>query len=428
MAAETAVEAADSTKAGDETNVRRHISTSSQHSDHTLCNEPMAAKAPQAVATEESALAQVLAAGSPRVEKRPSLMQRFLGAAAPSKRVSPPASVHSSTSGTARRGAGSEAGATFEQKYGTCSRECIGQGATAVVRVAYKQHRDGPQVYAIKRFRKQHANETERKYVKKLTSEYCISSSVHHKNVVSTLDLIQDPHKNWCQVMEYCPGGDLYTVIRDGSMGLAEHECCFKQLCEGVAHLHSLGVCHRDIKAENLLLDAHNTVKITDFGVADVFRVAWEQHVHKSRGLCGSEPYIAPEMFTAKSYDGRKADVWSAAVVFYTMVYNGIPWRAAKEDDTNYARYLEAVRAGRDYEGFRRIDARSRRLIQRMLNPDPAARPTMDEVLESDVMRRICVCDDAGRVPGGGTHEHYTEEFEERMASRRMRAQAGLRA
>ncbi|KAJ2001370.1 hypothetical protein H4R26_004165 [Coemansia thaxteri] len=257
--------------------VRRHTSTSSQHSDYTLCNEPMhMPPAPQgplppssnpAVAAAASAsssrrnsaeepaaspIAHAIAASaaiaSPRVEKRPSLMQRFLGSASSaaatngSKRVSPPPSITSSASGNRHQRRGSEASTTFEQKYGTCSRECIGRGATAVVRVAYKQHRDGPQVYAIKRFRKQRANETEREYIKKLTSEYCISSSVHHKNVVSTLDLIQDPQKNWCQVMEYCPGGDLYTAIRDGAMGLPEEECCFKQMCEGIAHLHSLGV------------------------------------------------------------------------------------------------------------------------------------------------------------------------------------------
>ncbi|ORX69932.1 Pkinase-domain-containing protein [Linderina pennispora] len=349
-------------------------------------------------------------------------MQRFLGSSkAPStKRSSPPASVTSSATHHRR---GSETSTTFEQKYGVCSRECIGRGATAVVRVAYKQHRDGPQTYAIKRFRKQRANETEREYIKKLTSEYCISSSVHHANVVSTLDLIQDPQKNWCQVMELCPGGDLYTVIRDGTMGMGEHECCFKQMCRGIAHLHSVGVCHRDIKAENMLLDDHSTLKITDFGVADVFRVAWEDSVHKSRGLCGSEPYIAPEMFSAKSYDGRKVDVWSAAIVFYTMVYNGIPWRVAKDDDPNFKRFLDAVRAGRDYEGFKKFDVRTRQLLQKMLSPDPAMRPTMDEVLKTDVLQHMAVCRD-GHVEGGGCHYHYTEEYEERKNSRRLRAQA----
>ncbi|KAJ2784598.1 hypothetical protein GGI15_002211 [Coemansia interrupta] len=376
--------------------------------------------------TSTSSVAQAIAAtanaSSPRIEKRPSLMQRFLGTghkAAHKQSQSPPApsSVKSAASSTPMC-------TTFEQKYGTCSRECIGRGATAVVRVAFKQHRDGPQMYAIKRFRKQTANETERDYIKKLTSEYCISSSIHHKNVVSTLDLIQDAGKNWCQVMEYCPGGDLYTVIRDGNMGLVEDECCFKQMCEGIANLHSMGVCHRDIKAENMLLDARNTIKITDFGVADVFRVAWEERIHKSRGLCGSEPYIAPEMFTGKSYDGRKVDVWSAAIVYYTMVYNGIPWRVAKEDDSNYSRFLDAMRNGRDYEGFRRIDPKTRRLIQSMLNPDPQARPTMEEVMQSDIMKRIVVCDDEGNVPGSGHHCHYTDEYEERKNSRSMRAQA----
>ncbi|KAJ1960364.1 hypothetical protein GGI12_003844 [Dipsacomyces acuminosporus] len=415
-----------------------------------------------------SSIAQAIATSAnaaPRVEKRPSLMQRFLGAAsgnkssgasahhhhhhshahppptsassingafdrssvANSKRATPPASsAASSTTGFAgghnRRP--SESSTTFQQKYGTCSRECIGRGATAVVRVAYKQHKDGPQVYAIKRFRKQRANETEREYIKKLTSEYCISSSIHHKNVVSTLDLIQDPQKNWCQVMEYCPGGDLYSIIRDGDMGISENECCFKQMCEGIAHLHSVGVCHRDIKAENLLLDARNTVKITDFGVADVFRVAWEDKLHKSRGLCGSEPYIAPEMFSGKSYDGRKVDVWSAAIVYYTMVYNGIPWRAAKEEDPNFSRFLEAMKQGRDYEGFRKFDPATRQLIQTMLNPDPQARPTIAEVLKSDVLQKICVCDDDGQVPGSERHCHYTEEYEERKHSRKLRAQA----
>ncbi|KAJ1816236.1 hypothetical protein LPJ75_002097 [Coemansia sp. RSA 2598] len=387
----------------------------------------------ESVCSASSSAAQAIAAGAsaaPRVEKRPSLMKRFLGTG--SKAVKPHAHAH------AHARAASPAPsvnshpesliATFEQKYGTCSRECIGRGATAVVRVAYKQHHDGPQMYAIKRFRKQRAQESERDYIKKLTSEYCISSSIHHKNVVSTLDLIQDSGKNWCQVMEFCPGGDLYTVIRDGNMCLAENECCLKQMCEGIAHLHSMGVCHRDIKAENLLLDARNTVKITDFGVADVFRVAWEQRIHKSRGLCGSEPYIAPEMFSGKSYDGRKVDVWSAAIVYYTMVYNGIPWRIAKEEDANYARFLDAMRNGRDYEGFRRFDPKTRRLIQRMLHPDAQQRPTMDEVLQSDVMQRIVVCDDQGTVPGGGHHRHYTEEYEEAKNSRSMRAQAAAAA
>lgn len=100
--------------------------------------------------------------------------------------------------------------------------------------------------------------------------------------------------------MEYCPGGDLYAVIKKGDLGPAEINSYFKQIIAGVAYLHSMGVAHRDIKPENLLLDGKGHVKITDFGVSDVFRMCWEKTTHLSKGLCGSEPYIAPEQFEQK--------------------------------------------------------------------------------------------------------------------------------
>ncbi|KAJ2380290.1 hypothetical protein GGI23_007820, partial [Coemansia sp. RSA 2559] len=225
----------------------RHTSTSSYHSENTLCNEPAgkyvqpnvdtkliasmesakisgsdapphAAAAvspppphPRRISADDesgASIAQAIASSantsSPRIDKRPSLMRRFLGSANKansgtasipqqqqqqqsgnqdvpttnsSRPASPAHSTRSSTAGSQHHRGGSVVSSAFEQKYGTCSRECIGRGATAVVRVAYKQHKDGPQMYAIKRFSKQGPNETEREYIKKLTSEYCISSS-----------------------------------------------------------------------------------------------------------------------------------------------------------------------------------------------------------------------------------------------------------
>jgi protein-serine/threonine kinase len=119
-------------------------------------------------------------------------------------------------------------------------------------------------------------------------------------NIVETVDLVQDEQSHWCEVMEYCPGGDLYAAIKKGVMAPPEINSYFKQILAGVAYLHSMGVAHRDIKPENLLLDAKGHVKITDFGVSDVFRMCWEKTTHLSKGLCGSEPYIAPEQFEQK--------------------------------------------------------------------------------------------------------------------------------
>lgn len=189
---------------------------------------------------------------------------------------------------------------SMSQKYGVCQKIAIGKGATSVVRLAHKWDRSEEKLYAIKEFRKRRKNETEKEYVKKLTAEFCISSTLHHTNVVETVDLIQDENQHWCEVMEFCPGGDLYAAIKKGGMSPSEVECCFKQILNGVAYLHSQGVAHRDIKPENLFFDTKGHLKIGDYGASTVYRLPWEATVHMSTGLCGSEPYIAPEQFLGK--------------------------------------------------------------------------------------------------------------------------------
>lgn len=93
---------------------------------------------------------------------------------------------------------------TLLKKYGMCDKGNIGQGATAVVRLAHKlsENEDGTErLFAVKEFRKRRKDETEKEYVKKLTSEFCISSTLHHENIVETVDLVQDEHHRWCEVM-----------------------------------------------------------------------------------------------------------------------------------------------------------------------------------------------------------------------------------
>lgn len=98
--------------------------------------------------------------------------------------------------------------------------------------------------------------------MKKLTAEFCISSTLHHPNIVETVDLVQDEQQHWCEVMEFCPGGDLYAAIKKGGMSPSEVECCFKQILCGVGYLHSQGVAHRDIKPENLFFDTKGHLKV----------------------------------------------------------------------------------------------------------------------------------------------------------------------
>ena len=303
--------------------------------------------------------------------------------------------------------------ASLVEKYGKC-QEIVGRGAFGIVRISHKRIDTGEQLFAVKEFRRR-PEENEKKYSKRLTSEFCISSSLRHPNVIHTLDLLQDAKGDYCEVMEFCAGGDLYTlVLAAGKLEVAEADCYFKQMMRGVEYMHEMGVAHRDLKPENLLLTTHGALKITDFGNGECFRMAWEKETHMVSGLCGSAPYIAPEEYVDKEFDARAVDVWATGVIYMAMRTGRHLWRVAKkEEDEFYERYLEGRR---DEEGYAPIEslhrvsspspspsrsyrpqltlnqARCRNVIYSILDPNPGRRITATQVLKSEWGREIKLC------------------------------------
>jgi protein-serine/threonine kinase len=251
---------------------------------------------------------------------------------------------------------GPNATANLVEKYGKC-QEIVGRGAFGIVRISHKQDPADAKnelLYAVKEFRRR-PQETSKKYQKRLTSEFCISSSLRHPNIIHTLDLLQDAKGDYCEVMEYCAGGDLYTLIlAAGTLTVPEADCYFKQLMRGVEYMHEMGVAHRDLKPENLLLTTHGALKITDFGNGECFRMAWEKEAHMTAGLCGSAPYIAPEEYQGGEFDPRAVDVWACGVIYMAMRTGRHLWRVARKDeDEFYERYLEGRR---DEDGYAPIE------------------------------------------------------------------------
>ena len=251
---------------------------------------------------------------------------------------------------------GPGASATLTEKYGKC-QEVVGRGAFGIVRISHKKMTNGlgEKLFAVKEFRRR-PEETERRYSKRLTAEFCISSSLRHPNVIHTLDLLKDAKGDYCEVMEFCAGGDLYTLVLAATkLEVQEADCYFKQMMRGVEYMHEMGVAHRDLKPENLLLTTHGGLKITDFGNGECFRMAWENDAHMVSGLCGSAPYIAPEEYVDKEFDARAVDVWACGVIYMAMRTGRHLWRVAKKDeDEFYARYLEGRR---DEEGYGPIES-----------------------------------------------------------------------
>ncbi|KAK6506906.1 serine/threonine-protein kinase HAL4/sat4 [Arthrobotrys musiformis] len=285
---------------------------------------------------------------------------------------------------------------TLVEKYGKC-QEVVGRGAFGIVRISHKadpNHEGKEQLYAVKEFRRR-PQESAKRYNKRLTSEFCISSSLRHPNVIHTLDLLQDAKGDYCEVMEYCAGGDLYTLILSaGKLDCAEADCYFKQLMRGVEYMHEMGVAHRDLKPENLLLTSRGALKITDFGNGECFRMAWEKEAHKTCGLCGSAPYISPEEYIEKEFDPRAVDVWATGVIYMAMRTGRHLWRVAKRDEDDFfQKYLEGRK---DEAGYGPIEslhrARCRNVIYSILDPNPTRRITASQVLKSEWGREIKVC------------------------------------
>lgn len=187
------------------------------------------------------------------------------------------------------------------------SKKC-GEGVSAIVKIMHKLNGPRSDLYAVKEFRKRSKVESLEDYNEKVKSEFCISKSLEHPNIVFTQDLCISTSKRWCHVMEYCAGGDLFGLIQKDFMRETEKLCCFKQLLRGVAYLHDHGIAHRDLKPENLLVASDGHLKITDFGVSEVFcgrhpgttglKCGLDMtEIRLSKpGIVGSAPYISPEV------------------------------------------------------------------------------------------------------------------------------------
>ena len=165
-------------------------------------------------------------------------------------------------------------------KYGKFGR-ILGSGAGGSVRLM-KRTADG-KTFAVKQFRARHTYESEREYNKKVTAEFCIGSTLHHGNIIETIDIIHEKG-NWFEVMEYAPF-DLFAIVMTGKMSRDEITCCTLQILSGVLYLHSMGLAHRDLKLDNVVVNDHGIMKIIDFGSAVVFRYPFENDIVLSTGM-----------------------------------------------------------------------------------------------------------------------------------------------
>lgn len=167
----------------------------------------------------------------------------------------------------------------LSSKYGKFGK-VLGAGAGGSVRLM-KRSSDGT-TFAVKEFRARHSYESEKEYAKKVTAEFCVGSTLHHGNIIETLDIVHEKGK-WYEVMEYAPF-DLFAIVMTGRMTREEVSCSFLQILSGVTYLHSMGLAHRDLKLDNVVVNEHGIMKIIDFGSASVFKYPFENGITLAGG------------------------------------------------------------------------------------------------------------------------------------------------
>jgi serine/threonine protein kinase len=213
---------------------------------------------------------------------------------------------------------------------------------------------------------------TEQEAVRRASREGRITARVRHPNAISVHDVVEHEGRP-CLVMEYLPSRSLSEVVEaDGVLVPTEVASVGHQVASALAAAHELGIVHRDVKPDNVLVGADGTAKITDFGIA---RARDDGAVTAVGILAGTPAYLAPEVATGAE-SGPASDVFSLG----STLYAALEGRPPHGIDLNAIALLHQV-AYREITPPKRSGPVADLLVE-MLRRDPAERPTMARVAD----------------------------------------------
>ena len=210
-----------------------------------------------------------------------------------------------------------------------------------------------------------------------IREEIAIMKKLNHSNLVSLYEVLDDPSEDSLyMVLEICKKG---VVMKVGMHEPAEPydpercRCWFRDLILGIEYLHAQGVVHRDIKPDNLLLTEDDVLKISDFGVSEMFAKDSDLMTAKS---AGSPAFLPPELCVSKhgSISGKAADLWSMGITLYCLYFGRVPFEKIGVLDLYEAIRNDCV----DLEGCDDEDFKG--MMSRLLEKDPSKRIRMEEL------------------------------------------------
>nr|XP_034979156.1 NUAK family SNF1-like kinase 2 [Zootoca vivipara] len=241
--------------------------------------------------------------------------------------------------------------------------ETLGKGTYGKVKKA--RERSGKLV-AIKSIRKDKIKDEQD--LVHIRREIEIMSSLNHPHIIAVHEVFENSSKIVI-VMEYASKGDLYDYISERQR-LTEQEArhFFRQVVSAIYYCHKNGIVHRDLKLENILLDANGNIKIADFGLSNVF-----QQDRFLQTFCGSPLYASPEIVNGRPYKGPEVDSWSLGVLLYILIHGAMPF-----DGQDYKTLVKQISSGDYREPTKLSEACG--LIRWMLMVNPERRATIEDI------------------------------------------------
>ena len=219
-----------------------------------------------------------------------------------------------------------------------------------------------------------------------LVRELNIATKLKHPNIINLMEVVFDEHYVHL-IMELAAGGELYGSVKDGAFPESRAQVVFHQIVSALAYCHGNGVCHRDLKLENLVLVEESAgaefVKVTDFGLSK------DSAMHSQPNTkVGTISYMAPEVTMANSssvhYDGKAADAWSLGVILYVLVCCAYPFGYDGPADMGgeaTSHVCARIRKGK-FSAPGHLSKECRSLLDRMLDKDPGTRISAKDALQ----------------------------------------------